>query len=76
MIAVGKWNYQITQERDNDWQWSLAYDYNNEFMIESRSFKTFKACQKDAIKNMKKMSLQFNKLITRATNGPTLNKYN
>ena len=65
MIKVDKWSYQITEE-DEGFCWSLTYDYNNEFMVKSEFFKTFKACKKDAVKHMEKMLLQFEKIIQKA----------
>ena len=66
MISVGKWEYDIAQEDDDRWIWLLSYDYNDDHMVVSKPFKTFKACQKDSNRHMLKMHEQFMKLIVKA----------
>lgn len=67
MLSVGKWDYMITQEADDEFYWCLSYDYNEDFMVESKGFKTFEACKKDAIRQMKRMLEQFGTLIDKAS---------
>ena len=70
MIKAGKWEYSIEQDEDDNWIWCLYYDwqaYDPEDVICSKSFKTLKACEKDAMKYMKKMHSQFGELIVKVS---------
>lgn len=69
MTKVGKWEFSIEQDEDNNWIWFLYYDwhpYDPDDVICSESFKTSKACKKNAIKHMEKMHEKFGKLIDKA----------
>ncbi len=65
-MNVGKWEYFISQEDDNDFRWALAYDYDDQYVFSSKSYSTFKAAKSAALKQMKKMLTQFASLIKKA----------